>query len=189
MNAMASESSLTLPASLKRSFNMLEGFILIIFFLIGLLASLLAVLFFVFAAIRGSKTMLKTGLFVTIIPLSLFFISYWFYEIYIPKINKQVERLYVGTYVMLPQVDEKPDIDNKMRPRLILNSDNTFQLDRNDLIPFHGKGTWRAGETEDGHFGFRDIKDSTIFLAEPLNSNKLGVGIEGLNTQTIEFEK
>jgi len=169
---------------------MFEGIILIVFLIIGGLAALLALFFFVLAAFRKSLTMCKTGLALTTIPLLLYAVTYWFYYIYVPKINKQEEKAYAGTYIMVaPYSNDTADSIYKYQPQLILNTDNSFQLDPNDFTSFNGKGTWRAGATEDGHFEFRDNKNSIIFWAEPSNNNKLQIEREGLNTQTITFVK
>ena len=134
--------------------------------------------------------MFKTGLSIAIVPLSLYVLTYWFYEIHIPKMNKQIEKVYAGTYVMVwPSISEYTNSAYTQIPQLVLNTDNTFLLDKNKYITFHGQGTWRAGATEDGHFEFRDNKDSIIFWAEPSGGSKLEIVIEGLNTQTLEFVK
>jgi|GEM_PF-4058577 len=169
---------------------MFEGIILIIFFIIGGLTALLTLFFFVIAIVRQSKRMFKIGLAIAIVPLSLYALTYWFYDIHIPKQNKQVEKIYAGTYVMIsPSTSGNANAAYKQPPQLILNTDNTFLLDKNKYITFHGQGTWRAGATEDGHFEFRDNQNSIVFWAEPSGGNKLGIGIEGLNTQTLEFVK
>ncbi|RPD43443.1 hypothetical protein [Paracnuella aquatica] len=169
---------------------MFEGIILIIFFIIGGLTALLALFFFVFALFRKSKRMLKIGLGIAVVPLSLYALTYWFYDIHIPKLNKRVEKVYAGTYIMVwPGTSENTGSADKQPTQLILNTDNTFQLDKNKFTSFYGHGTWRAGATEDGHFEFKDKNNSIIFWAEPSGGNKLGIGIEGLNTQTIEFMK
>jgi hypothetical protein len=169
---------------------MFEGIIFIIFLIIGGITALLVLFFFVIAAVRRSKRMLKIGLAIAIIPLSLYALIYWFYDIHIPKLNKQAEKVYAGTYVMIsPNTSGNTNAGYTQPTRLILNTNNTFLIDKNKFISFHGQGTWRAGATEDGHFEFRDNKNSIIFWAEPSGGNKLGIGIEGLNTQTLEFVK
>jgi len=57
---------------------MLEGVVLIIFFIVGALAALLALFMFVIALAKQSKTMFKIALTLCIVPLSLYGISYWF---------------------------------------------------------------------------------------------------------------
>ena len=56
--------------------------------------------FFIVALIRRSKTMVKIGLIVSIIPISAYLLTYWYYEIHIPSLNKQEEEKYSGTYIM-----------------------------------------------------------------------------------------
>lgn len=169
---------------------MFEGILLIAFFIIGGLTALLALLFFVIAAFRKSKTMFKIGLGITTVPLLLYILTYWYYHIHIPELNKRVENAYAGTYVMLASSSVgNSGIKYQQQPQLILNTDNTFKLDQNDFTSFSGKGTWRAGATEDGHFEFRDNKNTIVFWAEPLNNNRLQIETEGLNTQTITFVK
>lgn len=169
---------------------MLEGIILIIFFIIGGLTALLALFFFVLAIARKSKRMFKIGLGIAVVPLSFYALTLWFYDIHIPKQNKQVEKVYAGTYVMVwPSTSENFASADAQPPQLTLNTDNTFHLDKNKFIRFYGHGTWRAGATEDGHFEFKDKSNSVIFWAEPSGGNRLGIDIEGLNTQTIEFMK
>ncbi|ULQ57138.1 hypothetical protein KJS94_02865 [Flavihumibacter rivuli] len=168
---------------------MFEGIILIIFFIIGGLTALLALFFFVLAIFRKSKRLFKIGLGVAVVPFSLYALTCWFYDIHIPRLNKKVEKEYAGTYVMVwPSSSENSGSDNR-QPHLVLKTDNTFQLDKNNYIRFYGQGTWRAGATEDGHFEFKDKNNSIVFWAEPTGGNKLGVDIEGLNTQRVEFAK
>ena len=109
---------------------MFEGIILIIFFIVGGLTALLALFFFVFALVRQSKTMFKIGLAVCIVPLFLYGLAYWFYDIHIPSLDKQTEEKYVGTYIMTHGND---DTTKYIDIRLTLNSDNTFHLDKNSF--------------------------------------------------------
>ena len=165
---------------------MFEGIILIIFFIVGGLTALLALFFFVIALVRQSKTMLKIGLAVCIVPLSLYGLTYWFYDIHIPSLNRQTEERYAGTYIMTrSDNDSTKDID----VRLTLNSDNTFQLDKNNFSKFTGIGKWKAAATDDGQFEFMDNGNSIKFWASPYNENKLVIDENFNNRRSVTFIK
>ena len=169
---------------------MFEGICLIIFFIIGGLAALLAVFFLVMALVRQSKRMFKVGLILAIIPLSLYALTYWFYNIHIPNSNKQQEKAYAGTYVMITSIGTADKaILNMKQPRLILNMNNTFQLDKNEVTLFYGKGTWKAGATDDGQFEFKDNNNSIVFWATPSNNNKLEMDKNFSDRQHVVFVK
>jgi hypothetical protein len=169
---------------------MFEGIILIIFFIVGGLTALLAVFFFVIAAVRQSKTMFKFGLLTAIVPLFLYSLTYWFYDIHIPKLNKQEEKRYVGTYVKVENNNpDNKEINYTHEIKLILNADNTFQLDQNTFTNFYGKGTWKAGATDDGQFEFRDNTNSIIFWAIPSDENKLEIDKNFNDRQKVVFIK
>jgi len=169
---------------------MLEGIILIIFLIVGGLTALLAFFFFTFALVRHSKTMLKIGLAVAVVPLSLFALTYWFYRIHVPNLSRQQEQEYIGTYIMVPP-NSFNDLDNiyRKQPRLVLNEDNTFQLDKNDFTGFYGYGTWKAGATDDGQFEFKDKRNSIVFWATPSDNNRLEIDKNFSDRQTIVFVK
>lgn len=169
---------------------MFEGIILITFLIVGGLAALLALFFFIVGLVRHSKTLFKIGMAVSVVPLSLFALTYWFYRIHIPNLNRQQEQEYVGTYVMLSP-SNSDDLSNAYRqqPRLVLNSDNTFQLDKNNFSAFYGKGTWKAGATDDGQFEFKDNKNSIVFWATPSNNNKLEIDKSFSDRQQVVFVK
>lgn len=124
---------------------------------------MLAFFFFVIAIVRRSKPMFKLGTAVAIAPLSLYALTYWFYDVHIPRLNKQQEKAYAGSYTLIMNREENTDIPYEKQARLLLNADNTFELGRNDFINFHGKGTWRAGATDDGQFEFRDSNNAVLF--------------------------
>lgn len=169
---------------------MFEGIILIIFLIVGGLTTLLALFFFIVALVRHSKTMLKIGLAVAAVPLSFFVLTYWFYSIHIPNLNRQQEQEYVGTYIMLPP-NSLDDLTNiyKQQPRLVLNADNTFQLDKNDFTGFYGNGTWKAGATDDGQFEFKDKTNSIVFWATPSDNNRLEIDKNFSDRKTVVFVK
>jgi uncharacterized protein with PQ loop repeat len=169
---------------------MFEGIILIIFLIVGGLAALLALFFFIVGLVRQSKTMFKTGLAIVVVPLSFFALTYWFYRIHIPNLNRQQEQEYVGIYVLVSS-NNSYDMSNAytQQPRLVLNADNTFQLDKNDFTAFYGKGTWKAGATDDGQFEFKDSKNSIIFWATPSNNNKLEIDSNFSGRQKAVFVK
>ena len=169
---------------------MFEGIILIIFLIVGGLTTLLALFFFIVALVRHSKTMLKIGLAVAAVPLSLFVLTYWFYRIHIPNLNRQQEQEYVGAYIMVPP-NSFDDLTNiyKQQPRLVLNEDNTFQFDKNDFTGFYGNGTWKAGATDDGQFEFMDNNNSIVFRATPTNNNKLEIDKNFGDRQKVVFVK
>lgn len=152
---------------------MFEGLILIIFFIIGGLTALLAIFFFVIALVRRSKTMLYFGLGISIVPLFLYGLSFWFYDIHIPALNQKEEMQYVGTYLS----DTGKEITENGLPdkeafKLQLYSNNTFQLERNEYLNFSGKGTWEADKTDDGKFTFKN-NGSIVFWATPYDMNRL----------------
>ena len=155
--------------------KMFEGIILIIFFIIGGLTALLALYFFVIALVRQSKTMFHFGLVSSIVPLFLYVLTFWYYDIHIPSFNKREEIKYVGIYAS----DTGKEITDNGLPdkksfKLTLNSDNTFELEENQYLNFSGKGTWKAGGTDDGQFTFE--KDGAIiFWATPYNTNRLEI--------------
>jgi len=165
---------------------MVEGIVLIIFFIVGGLAALLALFFFVVAVVRQSKTMFKIGLAVCIVPLSLYGLTYWFYDIHIPSLDKQTEEKYAGTYIM---THGDNDTTKYMGVRLILNSDNTYHLDKNNFTDFAGNGKWKAGATDDGKFEFRDNGNSIKFWASPYNENKLVINENFNDTKRVIFIK
>ena len=169
---------------------MLEGILLILFTIIGGLTTLLALVCIILAIVRKSNRLLKIGTLVALIPLTLFALSYWYYNIHIPKLNKQQEKAYTGTYIMTTTTNI-PDNDmiNTPPPRLILNADNTFQLEKNSFISFYGKGTWKAGATDDGQFEFKDHNNSTVFWATPSNNNKLEIDKNFNDRQKVTFIK
>ena len=155
---------------------MLESILLIIFFIIGGLAALLALFFFIVAIVRHSKSMFKIGLAITIVPLFLFGVIFWYYDIHIPILNWQIEKSYAGKYVMIPEGDPyHPSYIYGSNPRLILNRDGSFHLDSNHFSRFSGRGTWRSGATDDGQFEFRDNRNAIVFRANPSNNNKLEI--------------
>ena len=120
---------------------MFEGIIFIIFLIIGGITALLVLFFFVIAAVRRSKRMLKIGLAIAIIPLSLYALIYWFYDIHIPKLNKQAEKVYAGTYVMIsPNTSGNTNAGYTQPTRLILNTNNTFLIDKKSSSVFMVKG-------------------------------------------------
>lgn len=169
---------------------MFEGIVLIIFFIIGGLTTLLALFFFVIAIIRQSKPLFKFGMLITIVPLSLYGLTYWFYHIHIPDLNKQAEQAYAGIYVMI--TSDSTGITNstfKESPQLILNVDNTFHLDRNDFTSFYGKGTWKAGATDEGQFEFKDSINFVIFWAMPSNHNRLEINRDINDRRRLVFVK
>lgn len=169
---------------------MFEGIILIIFLIIGGLAALLALFFFIVGLVRHSKTMLKIGLAVAVVPLSLFALTYWFYRIHLPNLNKQQEQEYIGIYVMVsPNNSDDLSSAYRQQPRLILHTDNTFQLDKNDFTAFYGKGTWKAGATDDGQFEFKNNNNSIVFWATPTNNNKLEIDKNLSDRQKVVFVK
>jgi hypothetical protein len=169
---------------------MFEGIILITFFIIGGLTSLLAVFFFVLAIVRGSRAMFKIGLGIAIVPLSLYALTYWFYDIHIPKLNKQVKIEYVGTYVLI-STNGSDDMGTayKTQTKLVLKTDNTFWIDKNDFMSFYGEGTWKAGATDNGQFEFKDKRNSIVFWAEPLDSNRLKIDKNFNDRQQVVFVK
>jgi hypothetical protein len=155
---------------------MFEGIVLIIVLIIGGLAALLALFFFILSGIRRSKTMLTTGLIIVIVPLLLSALAYWYYDVHIPGLIKQEERLYTGTYIMTARgTSDSSGVGYGKQIKITLNGDNSFQLDINDFTSFNGKGTWKAGATDDGQFEFRDARDSIVFLAMPSNNNMLEI--------------
>lgn len=167
-----------------------EGLILIVFFIIGGLTALLAIFFFVLAIVRQSKRLFKIGLMIAAVPLFLYALTYWFYDIYIPGLNKQEEKEYAGTYVMVsPNNTDDLSAVYGQQPKLILNADNTFQLDKNGFTAFYGKGTWKAGATDDGQFEFKDLDNSIVFWATPSNKNKLEIDKNFDGKQRIVFVK
>jgi hypothetical protein len=169
---------------------MFEGIILIIFLIVGGLAALLALFFFIIGFFRHSKTMLKIGLAVAVVPLSLFVLTPWFYRIRVPNLNRQQEQEYVGTYVMVsPSNADNVSNAYRQQPRLVLNTDNTFELDKNGFTAFYGKGTWKAGATDDGQFEFKDSKNSIVFWAMPMNINKLEIDKNFSDRQPVVFVK
>ena len=151
---------------------------------------MLALFFFIVGLVRHSKTMMKVGLAVAVVPLSLFALTHWFYRIHIPGLNRKQEQEYVGTYVMVSP-NNSDDLINAYRqqPRLVLRTDNTFQLDKNDFIEFNGKGTWKAGATDDGQFEFKDSNNSIVFWATPTNNNKLEIDKNFSDRQKVVFVK
>ena len=169
---------------------MFEGIILIIFLIVGGLAALLALFFLIVGILRHSKTMLKIGLAVAVVPLSLFALTYWFYRIHVPNLNKQQEQECVGTYVMVsPSSSNEVSNAYGQQPRLVLNRDNTFQLDKNDFTAFYGTGTWKAGATDDGQLEFKDSKNSIVFWATPTGNNKLEIDKNFNDRQQVVFVK
>jgi hypothetical protein len=168
---------------------MFEGIILIIFFIIGGLTALLALFFFVIAIIRQSIRIFKIGLTIAVVPLFLYGLTYWFYDIHIAKLNKQEEKEYIGTYVMVSPTANDLSAAYGQQPKLVLNADNTFQLDKNDFTAFNGKGTWKAGVTDDGQFEFKDAGNSIVFWATPSNKNKLEIDKNFDSEQRIFFVK
>ena len=165
---------------------MFEGIILIIFFIVGGLTALLALFFFVVALVKQSKTMFKIGLAVCIVPLSLYGLTYWFYDIHIPSLNKQTKEKYAGTYIMTHSDD---DTTKYIDVRLTLNSDNTFHLDKNNFTNFAGNGKWKAGATDDGQFEFKDNGNSIKFWASPYNENKLVIDENFNDRRSVTFIK
>lgn len=165
---------------------MFEGIILIIFFIVGGLTALLALFFFVVALVRKSKTMFKIGLAVCVVPLSLYGLTYWFYDIHIPRLNKQTEKNYAGTYNMTHSDDDTTNYENV---RLTLNSDNTFYLDKNNFTNFAGNGKWKAGATDDEQFEFKDNGNSIKFWASPYNGNKLVIDENFNDRKSVTFIK
>ena len=165
---------------------MFEGIILIIFFIIGGLTALLALFFFVIALVRQSKTMFKIGLAVCIVPLFLYGLTYWFYDIHIPTLNKQTEEKYAGTYIMTHSDD---DTTTYLDVRLTLNSDNTSQIDKNNFTDFTGDGKWKSGATDDGQFEFKDNSNSIKFWASPYNENKLVIDENFNDRRSVTFIK
>lgn len=147
---------------------------------------LLSLFFFGAAIIRPSKTMLKIGLAVSVIPLSLYGINYWYYHIHVPRLNKKTEQSYLGSYRML--LNEN-DTTGNIRVQLTLNDDNTFFLDSNDVINFAGKGKWRAGATDAGDFEFTDDDDSLKFLVSPYSENKLMINENFIDRKSLFFIK
>lgn len=168
---------------------MFEGIILIIFFIIGGLTALLALFFFVLSIVRQSKRMFKIGLTIAVVPLFLYALTYWFYDIHIPGLNKQEEKEYAGTYVMVSSNADDLSAAYRQQPKLVLNEDNTFELDKNNFTAFYGKGTWKAGATDDGQFEFRDAGNSILFWATPSDKNKLEIDKNFDDKQRIVFVK
>lgn len=168
---------------------MFEGIILIIFFIIGALTALLAIFFFIIALVRQSKTMLYFGLGTSIVPLILYGLTFWYYDIHIPALNKKEEMQYVGTYLSDTgkEITEN-GLPDKKAFKLTLNSDNTFQLEQNEYLRFSGKGTWEAGTTDDGQFTFKN-NGSIIFWATPYNTNRLEVETNTTSREKITFYK
>ena len=164
----------------------MEGIILIISFIIGGLTALLAAFFLVASAVRQSKTMFKIGLSICLIPLSLYGLSYWYYDVHIPRLTKRMEEKYSGTYLMV-QADNKTLISSNVK--LILSPDNTFQLDENDIMPCIGRGKWKAAATDDGQFEFKDNFNSTQFFASPYNDNRLVINEHFIDRQKVTFMK
>ena len=158
---------------------MIESLLLIIFFIVGGLASLLAIFFFVIALIRNSKIMLYNGLGISVIPLVLWLLTYWFYDVHLPKQNKKEETNYLGTYVL--------ETSNSINTtRLKLYSDNLFEIDNIDGMRFSGKGIWKAGKTDDGQLTFYDNNNSIVFWAWPYDNNRIEIEE---NSITFKFVK
>ncbi len=150
---------------------MFEGIILIIFFIVGGLAALLAIFFFVIALVRQSKAMLLFGLFTSAIPLSLYGLTYWYYDVHIPGLNRELELEYVGTYHSQSPVNSII---------FVLKSDSTFEMKENKYFHFSGKGSWQAGATDDGQFEFKN-GNSLLFWASPLSSGRIEIQKDGID--------
>src|SRR5690606_39029319 len=123
---------------------------------------------------------------VSIVPLSLYGLTYWFYHIHIPRMNEQTEEKYAGTYIMTSSI---VDTTNRNYVRLTLNSDNTFHLDENNFTVFKGDGKWKAGATDDGQFEFKDNGNSIKFWASPYNENKLVIDENFIDGRSVTFIK
>jgi hypothetical protein len=168
---------------------MLEGVALIILYVLIGITSMLALILIVISVFRQSKNLFVSGLITAMIPLSLYALSYWYYKVRIPELIRQEENSYAGTY----RITDSDSTDTKdpfvQITKITLYADNTFQLDKNDFTPFHGKGTWRAGATDDGQFEFRDSKKSVVFMAMPSNNSKLEINKHYKDRKTIVFQK
>ena len=160
---------------------MTESFLLIIFFIIGGLAALLAIFFFVIALIRKSKTMLYLGLGVSIIPIVLYGLTFWFYDVHLPRQYKQEETNYLGTY-------ELQNNQSNKTLELRLYSKNIFEIDKIKGIRFSGKGIWKAGQTDDGQFTFYDNNNSIVFWAWPFDNNRIEIEENGTTLKFIKIE-
>jgi hypothetical protein len=163
---------------------MFEVIVLIIFFIVGGLTALLALFFFVVAFVKQSKTMFKIGLAFCIIPLSLYGLTYWFYDNHIPSLNKQTEERYAGTYIM---TNNDNDTTEYINVKLTLNNNNTFHLDKNNFTNFVGSGKWKTGATDEGQFEFKDNSNVIIFWASPYNENKLVVDENFNDRRSVTF--
>jgi hypothetical protein len=165
---------------------MIEGILFVIFSIVGGLSALAALFFFIVSLVRQSKTMFKLGLAICIVPVSIYGLIFWYYDIHIPRLNRQMEQRYAGTYTMNVS---NSDTNVNTEVSLVLNRDNTFRLDKNNLINFIGDGKWKAGATDDGQFEFRDNKNSIRFWASPHNDNELVIDRNIKYSRTIIFVK
>ena len=166
---------------------MLEGILLIIFFIVGGLTAIAAIFFLLTALFRKSKAMLTFGIFASIVPIVLYLITYWYYDIFIPRQNKLEETEYVGKYISNTGKELTEDgLPDKNFFHLTINSNNTFDLEINNYINFSGQGQWNSGETDDGQLTFKD-RNSIVFWATPISNNSIEV--EMSNGNKIIFYK
>ena len=160
---------------------MIESLLLIIFFIVGGLAVLLAIFFFVIVVIRKSKSMLYLGLGLSIIPLFLYGLTFWFYDIHLPKQYKQEEINYLGTY-------ELQNFQPNKNFRLTLYSNNIFEIDNIKDLNFSGKGIWKAGQTDDGQLTFYDNDKSIVFWAWPFHNNRIEIEQNNITFKFVKIE-
>ncbi len=159
---------------------MIESLILIIFFIIGGLASLLAIFFFVFALIRRSKAMFYLGIGVSIIPLVLYALTFWFYDIHLKSQYKQEQIDYLGTYLL-------QNTSSNENSELKLLTNNIFEIDKIDGIKFSGKGVWKSGQTDDGQLTFYDNHNSIVFWAWPFDNRIIEIEENGITFKFIKI--
>jgi len=154
---------------------MFEGILLIIFAIIGGMTTLPVVFFIIVGILRHSKTMIRIGCLVALIPLTLFCLVYWFYDIHIPNHYKKQKLDYIGTYTLISSDDTKSENEAESLPKLTLYPNDTFEISKSSYLFYFGKGTWKVGATDEGQFEFKDSLNTTIFRAMPSNNNKLEI--------------
>ena len=161
---------------------MIESFLLLIFFIIGGIASLFAVFFFVIALIRRSKTMFYLGLGISVVPLFLYGLTFWYYNIHMSGQYQQEQTNYLGTYVL-----QSPHSNEELT--LILYSNNAFEIDRIKGFTFSGKGFWKAGQTEEGQLTFYNSQNSIVFWAWPYDNNRIEIEENSIQFIFIKIEQ
>jgi hypothetical protein len=166
---------------------MIEAILNIVLLGVIALSTVLAGFFLVVAAVRHSKTMLRIGLVIIVLPVAICGVMYWYYHFHIPGLNKDIESEYVGTYILHEKDGDLPKGGNKVT--LQLNRDNTFYLAKNTFSSFSGFGLWRSGATDDGRFEFEYQKKSARFYASPLNGNQLVIDLDFTNRTAVTFVK